>query len=590
MAHKKIITAVIIIVSVCVFGAQGQTVEKDWTNFLHYASIGRLDMAVAHGKSLLASEPNAIELLHLSEENPQAYAALVDMKARSKNAELAELAGKILDAVDKGRYEKRSNVTVITDEMTRLSTTARGRITAVERLKEAGEYAVPSMLAALTDESRKDQLANVSYAMEQMDKDAVRPLVAALGTKNAGVQAEIVRALGSIRDPQALPYLKYIVEQSEVASLVSAAKNSIREIDPASLETPAAELFVILAKSYYAHSDALAPAAGASANMWFWDADLGTLNRIAVPAKYFNELMAMRCCEWALKADAKKGDAIGVWLAAFFKAESTGVAMPAYFGANHASAGTYATIAGPQYVQQALAMALADKNSYMALGLIDALSKTGGEASLMYATSSGQPLVKALYYDDKQVKYSAAIAMAAAEPKTAFADRELVVQLLAEALSAKTGDNWPQATADEYAAKALGAMQNLAARGNKALDLSTALSALVGGTKDSRSNILTGSVATLAMMDGPDAQRAVAAVALTDSNSPDLKIMGFGALASSAKAHGNLLLDETVSAIYALVQSDKTEPALRSAAAAACGALNLPSEKARNMLVDQAKN
>ena len=351
------------------------------------------------------------------------------------------------------------------------------------------------------------------------------------------------------------------------------------------------DLFVSLARSYYIHSDSLTPATdGTNANIWFWDADTAQLTRVPVDVRYFNELMAMRCCEWALRADPKKGDAIGVWLAAYFKAESTDLPMPPYFGENHADASTYATVAGPEYVQQALAMALADRNVYMALGLINAIAATGGEASLMRATGDGQPLVKSLYYDDKQVKFSAAIAMAAAEPKTPFADSRLVMQLLGEALTAKPADDWPQETADLYAARALTALHNLALRGNKVLDPAMAAPALVDATRDSRRNILTGSLAALALLDGPDAQRAIAAVALADSNDPELTILSFGALAASAKAGGNLLLDETVEAIYKLVQSDQTPPAIRSAAATAYGALNLPSDKARKLLLDQAKS
>jgi hypothetical protein len=591
MARRSIITAIIAILFTCVGGAQGQTIEKDWTGFLHYASIGRLDMAVAHGKSLLASEPNATELVKLSDENPQAVPALLDMKNRSKNAELADLAGKILDIIEKGRYAKRSNTTVIAEEIDRLSGTARGRMTAAERLRNAGEYAVPSMLAALGDEARKDQIANIEYALEQMDKNATRPLVVGLQTKNAAVKAEIIRALGSIKDPQALPYLKLIIEQNDSPSLATMARNSMGEIDRTSVEVPAADLFVALGRSYYGHSDSLVPAADSnSANIWFWDADLGQLTRTAVATKYFNELMAMRCCEWALKADAQKGEAIGVWLAAYFKAESTKEPMPAYFGEGHAPAGVYATIAGPQYVQQALGMALASKNQYMALGLIEALSRTAGESSLLAATSAGQPLIKALYYEDRQVKYSAAIALASAQPKVAFADAMLVMQLLAEAMTAKAGSDWPQETADKYAAEALAAVNALATRGNKALDPALAQTALIAATKDARPGIVTGSLATLALLDGPDAQRAIAAVALSDANDAALKVTSFGDLATSARTRGNLLLNDTVEAIYTLVQSTQTDPAVRSAAAAAYGSLNLPSDRARKLLLDQAKD
>jgi hypothetical protein len=42
--------------------------------------------------------------------------------------------------------------------------------------------------------------------------------------------------------------------------------------------------------------------------------------------------------------------------------------------------------------------------------------------------------------------------------------------------------------------------------------------------------------------------------------------------------------------IYVLIGSDQTHPALRSAAAAAFGALNLPSQKVKDLILDQAKS
>ena len=50
-----------------------------------------------------------------------------------------------------------------------------------------------------------------------------------------------------------------------------------------------------------------------------------------------------------------------------------------------------------------------------------------------------------------------------------------------------------------------------------------------------------------------------------------------------------MLPDETIDAIYALISSDETETELRSSAAAAYGALNLPSRKVKDLIIDQAR-
>ena len=83
---------------------------------------------------------------------------------------------------------------------------------------------------------------------------------------------------------------------------------SIRKIDPAALKIPAAQLFYRLAENYYYHAESLAPAEDADfANIWFWDSAAQRLERKEVDKSYSNELMSMRVCEWALKADAGFG-------------------------------------------------------------------------------------------------------------------------------------------------------------------------------------------------------------------------------------------------------------------------------------------
>jgi hypothetical protein len=69
-----------------------------------------------------------------------------------------------------------------------------------------------------------------------------------------------------------------------------------------------------------------------------------------------------------------------------------------------------------------------------------------------------------------------------------------------------------------------------------------------------------------------------------------VKIAAFEALAGSAKLYGDLLPDATVTAMYTLIQSGDTDATIRAAAAAAYGALNLPSQKVKDLILDQAKN
>ena len=597
MFKGKILLAVLITALFTVNAGFAQTLEENFNDFLHYTIIGRFDLAKGYAQAVLASNPDPVQLLALSEKNPQGYEILLRANEVAPDSELVQLSGKILAIIEQGRFTRRSEPKIIIEEIKRLSSTDRGWLTAVERLRNAGEYAIPFMLDAMTDKSREEEWSYITRALPEIGRDAIRPLVAALQSENTGLKARIITALGKIGYQQSLAYLKYIIENDSSAELRKLAEDSIKQIDPEALGLSAAELFYQLAEKYYYHAKSLAPAEDANfANIWFWDSNSQRSVRIEVSQSYFHELMAMRCCEWALKADAGFGSAIGLWLAAFFKAESAGVQMPDYFGELHADALVYATTAGVEYLHQALARAVKDNNAYVALGVIEALATTAGEKSLLYQIGSEQPLVQALQFDDRMVRYSAAIAIAAAGPKEPFAQSSLVVANLAEALGqnaqpiAEGTEGWNEQIANNYALRAAHVMLNLAQARNPVIDLSDAQSALISAAADKRIEIQVLASQILSHLDSPGAQRAIAVMALNTDNSLDVRITAFDSLATSAKLHANMLVEPMVDSIYVLISSDDTDPDLRSAAAAAYGALNLPSRKVKDLILDQAKS
>ncbi len=596
MLKAKTAIVILAITYLGISTCSAQTLEENWNDFLHYTKIGRFDMAKGHAQAVLASNPDPVKLLELSRENQQGYQILVRVNDVAPDAELADLSGKVLAIIEQGRFIERTEPRIIAEEVRRLSSTDRGWLTAVKRLRNAGEYAIPFMLDAMADRSRKNEFVYIVRALPHIGRDAIRPLTAALQTDNVPLKEQIITALGKIGYPQSQAYLKYIIENDDSTELRAMAQESIRQINPDMLQAPATQLFYELAEKYYYHAQSLTPAQDASfANVWFWDSDAGKLVREEVDQSYFNELMAMRTCEWALKADSGFGSAIGLWLASFFKAESAGVEkMPAYFGERHADALVYATTAGVEYLHQALARAVKDNNAHVALGVIEALATTAGEKSLLYQMGPSQPLLQALSFNDRMVRYSAAIAIGAAGPKEGFAENKLVVANLAEALgqssqtSAGGANGWSEEIAENYAARAAEVMLTLAQARNSVLNLSAAQLALESAVSDKRIQVLAGQI--LAYLDSPGAQRAIAAMALEANNAPDVRISAFISLATSAKLNANMLPDETIDEIYALISSDATDTELRSTAAAAYGALNLPSRKVKDLILDQAKS
>ncbi|MHC4244015.1 MAG: hypothetical protein ACYSU4_16545 [Planctomycetota bacterium] len=582
MLNRKTITAILAITVFAVTTGFGQNLEENWNDFLHYTKIGRLDLAKGYAQAILDSNPDPVELLSFSETNRAGLAILERVVDLAPDAELVEVSRKVLAIIEQGKFIRRSDPKIIIEEVKRLSTTERGWMTAVKRLRNAGEYSIPFMLDAIADDSREDEWKDIKRALPEIGRDG-----------DTALKAEIIKALGGISYPQALGHLKYVVEKDASAELRALAAQSIKKIDPEAVKVPAAVLFYRLAENYYYHAESLQPAEDASfAIVWFWDIVGKRLLREKVDRSYFNELMAMRTCEWALKADPAFGWAIGLWQAAYFKAESAGVDMPNYFGTGHADAMTYATTAGPEYLHQALGRAIKDTNAYVALGAIEALATTAGEKSLLYRIGSAQPLVIALSFNDRPVKYSAAIAIAAAGPVTRFAESKLVVANLALAI-AETGEDtglknpW---VVEDYAVRAAKVMLKLGQTRNRVIDLSAARIAVINATKDSRADIQMLAGQILAYLPSPEAQRAIAAMALDENNAIDVRIAAFNSLATSAKFNANLLDVTAIDAVYSLVSSQDADPQLRSAAARAYGSLNLPSQKVKDLILDQAKS
>jgi hypothetical protein len=193
------------------------------------------------------------------------------------------------------------------------------------------------------------------------------------------------------------------------------------------------------------------------------------------------------------------------------------------------------------------------------------------------------------------VRYSAAIAIASAGPKEPFAESKLVVANLANALGqnaqpAPADSRWNEQLADRYALRAAQAMLKLAVSRNPVIDLSAAQGALVSAVNDDRKEIQILAGRILAHLDSPAAQRAIAGMALDSNNDKEVRISAFNSIRTSAKLNANMLVDTMVDAIYSLISSTDTDPEIRSAAAAAYGALNLPSRKVKDLIIDQAKS
>ena len=73
MFKGKTATAIIAIGLTVISVGFGQSLEDDWTDFLHYIVIGKPDLAKGYGQVILKSNPDPVQLFALSQANQEGY-------------------------------------------------------------------------------------------------------------------------------------------------------------------------------------------------------------------------------------------------------------------------------------------------------------------------------------------------------------------------------------------------------------------------------------------------------------------------------------------------------------------------------------
>jgi hypothetical protein len=120
------------------------------------------------------------------------------------------------------------------------------------------------------------------------------------------------------------------------------------------------------------------------------------------------------------------------------------------------------------------------------------------------------------------------------------------------------------------------------------LDLSAAQNVLLASLNDARPEIVKIAGHVLGLMSSRDAQVGLLTVASDAKTADDVKISLYKSLSTSAKFFGNQLDPQQVQTLTKVV-AEAQNLEVRSAAAEAHGALNLPADQAKSLIVNQSK-
>lgn len=691
--------------------------------FWHYGEVARYDIQASIGEKIIAegqSKPQ--ELLTLFEQVAAQHTTLqgtpTDLDAellrwQADDPKMKPVAIKLLDLLNQGRFARRQDQNFIAANIKRLNQGQRAYMLAIRDLRNSGELAVPQMVHILASQ----QPADIEYhdvvrqALVDLGREALSPLLAAtqMNPKEAALTS-ICGVLGDIGYPVAAPYLVALVHNPQSSNEVrQAAAIALGRLN-VSPESNGGDLFYDLAEKFYYGTASIQPnPSSPRAFVWYWTGN--DLNSKLVPPQIFNDIMSMRETEHSLRANPTKPDnSVALWLAANIRRSidlPQGQTDPTRT-AEEPQPHYYNVSEGAKYLNLVLDRSLKDntpQSPAVALAAIKSLQEIVGQSNL-FTGGRGQPLVEAMRYADRQVRFEAAFALAAALPQTPFQGQDRVVPLLAEAVSqsgmpgvlivaaqndrndlaallkgyqtaggsspdAAIADSasipaidvilmsedlgnpeidrvielaaqnprleraakliivhslaspwarlaltdptvsYTQATggpplltaieaarkkagglpidekiATDFSMRAANLLAKLAISRGQVLDLSPAQQTLIAALGDKRPQIAMAVGEAVALLNTAPAQSALADRANDAATPPDVRISFYKSLATSAKFYGNRLSPNQLGDLQQVVMGEKNLD-IRSAAADARGALNLPAEDAKALILQR---
>lgn len=411
-------------------------------DYVFYVNTANIPLAVANAQALLDAferDGGAAAFVGLIQDTPRMGERFDAAYRRAiRFAQLEPTAAALFDLYDSGRRSRARSLQEIDANIELLTGNARQRLLGRDRLLEASEYAVPSLLTVLETTSDLQLETEIQRLLIDMGPGAVRPLSVALLGVDPSLQEKVAFILGAAGYESALPYLLEVAQTSTESAVRSIAEEAMRRIDPGmTASVPVAAMYRELGRRYLSETGSLTTFAGEEFQLvWEYSAGLG-LEPIAVRTEIYHEGMAMSLAERALRFDATDVDSVSMWVGANFERmieQPAGYDNPLY-GADRRSAMYYAVTAGARPSQQVLATALDGRDTPVARLAVEALSKNASGETMLSGPGARTPLVEALRYPSRRVRYDAALALSAVEPLSRYDGSDLVVPLLASAIS-----------------------------------------------------------------------------------------------------------------------------------------------------------
>jgi hypothetical protein len=309
---------------------------------------------------------------------------------------------------------------------------------AVSHLREAGPYAIPFLVKAL---SRPELSAGDRRLLVQnigrLDHSAVPALTAVLDSPSAALAADSATALGLIGDKTAIPDLTFSAAAGASPPVLgNAAQAAIARLTGEPFASQAGTPTQVLTAGAWRFHRHQVELPGDPITVWEWDKAAGAPAPRELPRARAEAFYGLRLARKALELSPNDQEAQVVQLSLALEdaLERVGFAgFPAQDQATFAAA----KARGPVILSEVLKAATRDRKFELAAAATIALGEVTSRAALT-STARPHPLVAALSAPGRRAQFAAAKALVALAPKQPFPGASQVVPTLARFLLDQT--------------------------------------------------------------------------------------------------------------------------------------------------------
>jgi len=302
---------------------------------------------------------------------------------------------------------------------------------AVRHLREAGQYAIPPLVDALTrsglsDHDRELLIRNIG----RLDSSVIPALAAVLDSPDASVAAAAATALGLIGDQQAVPFLTFpAASPTALPAVRTAAQQAIAGLTGHSFSaqprTPAQTL-TATAWNYHRHKIEFSDD---PVVVWSWDSGTKALVPRELSRSEAEGFLGLRFAHQALELSPKDRDAQVVQMSLALEKAVERVGFESFPAKDQATFAA-ATATDSSVLGDVLKTAIADGKTDLAAAASMALGQITDRSALA-STGRPHPLVDALYAPGRRTQFAAARALANLVPTSPFPGSSRIVPTLA---------------------------------------------------------------------------------------------------------------------------------------------------------------